>query len=380
MSSEPREPEASEHGSVEVAAPDPAVERVVSGRAWEEFCDTLKASGNLVLEMSDEDDVIDRVEGFRHLARLVRGGLESYLEVGDPRFPLVSGLPNQVKIGSDNPDSTYQSANIDGRYDYRLWGTRGTVHYLGFGAYAGNYGGGAARLGHMGSLDGSDLEVADDGTFEVILSQAEHPGNWIPLRPERGTLVIRQFHLDREAEEPARVRIERIGADDRPEPISAATLAHGLAGTNLFVDGVVRRFTGKVDEWRERPNTLELDAGMGTGAWGDPNQLFRHGYWTLEPGQMLVVSFVPPPCFYWNFQLDNRWMESLDYRFHPVTVNAASAAAEADGTVRIVVADNDPGFGNWISTCGHCHGAMGLRWNQAEYDVQPTCEVLPVPG
>ena len=115
---------------------------------------------------------------------------------------------------------------------------------------------------------------------------------------------------------------------------------------------------------------------MGTGVWGDPNQIFRHGYWCLEPGQALEISFTPPPCFYWNFQLDNLWMESLDYRFHPVTVNARSAVSEPDGSVRIVIADEDPGDGNWMSTCGHHHGAMGLRWNQAEHDVQPDCRVI----
>ena len=350
--------------------------RVLSGEAWVDFCDTLKASGQLVFEYTEADDTQARIEGFRLLSRLVRGGLETYLEAGDPRFPLVHTLPNQVKIGSDNPDSYYQSVSIDGRHDYRLWGTRGTVHYLGFGAYTGNYGAGADRLGHMGSLGGSDLIVDHDRRFEVILSQKEHSGNWIPLQPEMGTLIIRQFHLDRATEEPARLQIERLGADDRPPPLSAATLAKGLAGTNLFVDGVVRRFTGKVYEWMDRPNTLEIDTDMGTGVWGDPNQIFRHGYWCLEPGQALEISFTPPPCFYWNFQLDNLWMESLDYRFHPVTVNARSAVSEPDGSVRIVIADEDPGDGNWMSTCGHHHGAMGLRWNQAEHDVQPDCRVI----
>ena len=91
-----------------------------------------------------------------------------------------------------------------------------------------------------------------------------------------------------------------------------------------------------------------------------------------------MIEFTPPDCFYWNFQVDNRWMESLDYRFLPVTVNKHSARHEDDGSVTIVVAHRDPGFGNWMTTDGHSHGAIGLRWNQAVADVEPTVEVVKV--
>ena len=115
-------------------------DKVVSGRAWSEFCDALKAAGDLVQERSTCD--LDRIEGYRFLSRLARGGLYSSIESGDVRFPLLTTMPDQVKIGSDNPDSLYMSGNIDGRLDYRISGHRGTVHYLSFTAFTGNYGAG----------------------------------------------------------------------------------------------------------------------------------------------------------------------------------------------------------------------------------------------
>ena len=114
------------------------------------------------------------------------------------------------------------------------------------------------------------------------------------------------------------------------------------------------------------------------GAWGDPNQIFRHGVYDLDDGEALLVEFTPPESFYWNFQVDNRWMESLDYRRLPVTVNKRTATYEPDGSVRNVVAAADPGFGNWMSTDGHRFGAIGLRWNQAVEDVEPDVRVIEV--
>jgi len=73
-----------------------------------------------------------------------------------------------------------------------------------------------------------------------------------------------------------------------------------------------------------------------------------------------------PECQTWNFQLDNWWMESLDYRHHTIHVNKHTAHYEADGSVRVVVSHTDPGVPNWIETAGHNMGTMCWRWIGAD--------------
>ena len=47
---------------------------------------------------------------------------------------------------------------------------------------------------------------------------------------------------------------------------------------------------------------------------------------------MLVITAPSvPQCQSWNFQLDNWWMESLDYRYHTIHINKHTARYEADG-------------------------------------------------
>jgi hypothetical protein len=91
---------------------------------------------------------------------------------------------------------------------------------------------------------------------------------------------------------------------------------------------------------------------------------------------VLLVEATPPKCHYWNFQLGNVWAESLDHRFQRVHINSSQAVYRDDGSFELAVAHRDPGRPNWISTAGHEHGTMGLRWVLAESHPEPRTRVV----
>ncbi|HEY7776280.1 MAG TPA: hypothetical protein VIC02_07035, partial [Kineobactrum sp.] len=64
-----------------------AAARVLDGSAWADFCDALKEAGQLLDAEQAPQDVFNRTEGYRYLSRMLRAGLESFLESGDPLFP-----------------------------------------------------------------------------------------------------------------------------------------------------------------------------------------------------------------------------------------------------------------------------------------------------
>ena len=64
-----------------------AERKVVDGTLWEEFCDALKEAGKIIRSEKAPQDPFNQAEGYRYLARLLRGGLEGFLEYRDPLFP-----------------------------------------------------------------------------------------------------------------------------------------------------------------------------------------------------------------------------------------------------------------------------------------------------
>lgn len=353
--------------------------RVLEGVCWSEFCDRLKRAGEVVLRDGSPRDPLDRAEGYRYLSRLTRVALESFIEFADPLAPVLRRPAHEtVKIGADNPDNYYQSAAIHGEYEYRVWGTRGTIHYLGLGTYAGNYGS-SARSGQTGYLDASQLVIGPDGRFEVILSSKPQPGNWLPMEPDTSSLIVRQTFLDRANETIADLQIERLDAEQVPRPISADFIDRGLASAAAYVEGTASLFANWAEGFAKHRNELrQLDPEIARAAHGDPNICYFHGYWELEPDRALIIEVTPPRCEYWNFQLNNHWMESLDYRHHTIAINHHAAQCAGDGSVRIVVSHRDPGVANWIETAGHRRGTMCLRWIGADEHPVPRARVVRV--
>ncbi|MBB83365.1 MAG: hypothetical protein CL931_06100 [Deltaproteobacteria bacterium] len=352
-----------------------AAARLVDGTTWREFCRALEKAGDTILRESTPADPFNRAEGVRYLTRLLRAALESQVESSDPCFPRFYQLSNRtIKIGNDNPDNTYHNCNVSGAHDYRITGTRGTVPYISFGTKAGTY----EENGEMwptGQLDSSSMEIADDGTFEILVSKEKKPGNWLPMTEETGMIIVRQLFTTRENEEEATYDIECLTRGDADDRLDPARLEDALGRATEFVTSTSNLFTDWMEDYAAHLNALPSDdQERCQRAGGDANIHYLQSYWRLAPDEALLIEADRiPEAGHWNLQISNFWMESLDYRYHRIHVNKHTAHYEPDGSVRIVLAHANPGasFPNWLETCGHDCGGMLFRWIDTEGDHPP---------
>jgi hypothetical protein len=357
-------------------------ERVITGKAWEEFCDNLKLAGASLMYPGAPRDTFNQAEGLRYLTRLTRGGLEAFVEYCDPAFPVLRRMAHEtVKLGADNPDNYYFNAQINGRYNYRLHGKRNTVHYIGFFTQNGNYGT-TGGLAPCGVLEHCGLQLEEDGSFEIFLSKTPTGKNWLKIEDETSMVMVRQTFLNRFTETAAEVTIENLDGFSVPGPVTPAMIDEGLKTASMFVAGASLMFARWANGFQNHTNKLPLfDPAVSNAAGGDTNIIYYHSHWRLSENESLVIEANPPDCDSWNFQLNNYWMESLDYRYFTICINKASAHYEPDGSVRVIVAHRDPGQPNWINTCGHNEGTMLWRWYRVAdgcEPLEPSCRVVTI--
>ena len=359
---------------------DLAAQRVVSGESWNEFCDTLKAAGAAMSFPGTPRDPFNQAEGYRYLSRLARAGLTAFIEHADTNAPVLHRVVDETtKLGADNPDNFYQTAALDGTYEYKIIGQRNTIAYLSFGTQSGNYGQGRG-LPPTGHIESNQIETDEDGCFELLVSRKPQSGNWLPMTSETGTLVVRQTFLDRDVETPADLRIERINCPEderRPSAWTARKLDEGLKNAGALTAGAPLLFAKWARDFKKHSNQLPMfDPQVSLAAGGDPNITYYHSHWEIAQDEALVIEVMPPECEHWNFQLNNYWMESLDYRYHQIHTNKHLARLEDDDSVRLVVAHENPGLPNWLETAGHTSGTMCFRWVRAKEHPQPRTRLV----
>ncbi|HQR04399.1 MAG: DUF1214 domain-containing protein [Proteobacteria bacterium] len=340
-------------------------ESILSGRLWEEYCDTLKRAGKQLLRPETPKTALDQAEGMRYLSRLIRAGLEMMVEGADADYPVfVVPSHETIKIGADNPDNYYQTARISGQHEYRIRGQRGTVPTLNFATKKGGFEKAGSTLEGTGLLNATEMSVAPDGSFEIILSTRKPAsGNWLPMEETSHMLLVRQTFNDRRNEKAATLTLERIGEASSPPPLDPARFAASLMAAGLYTERVATLFADWSRDFKSGHfNIIPLgDQKVFQTAGGDPNIQYYHGYWQLEEDEAMVIETTVPPCEFWNFQVDNYWMESLDYRYHRIHVNGHGARLNPDGSVTIVLAHRDPGVPNWLTTAGHRLGTSLFR-------------------
>ena len=190
-----------------------------TNEAWELLCKMLDDMKTVIDEDAESDR--ERLEGLRVLGRATALALELNLEVDAdaPRF-LSMNTPGRF-VGGPNPDGEYYLSMIDGGRAYRVRGQRGTTAYLGFQVLAGT---GLTPRRMATYLSDSDLDLGSDGVFSFVMAateptSAELGGDpWIEIPEDSSSLVVREYFTDREADEPARLRIEPLEAPSPPTP------------------------------------------------------------------------------------------------------------------------------------------------------------------
>ncbi len=361
---------------------DVQVQRVVTGKAWEDFCDQLKLAGNVLKYPGTPQDPFQQSEGLRYLSRLTRAGLEAFVEFNDPSFPVFKRMVHEtVKMGADNPDNYYFNAQISGEYEYKITGKRNTVHYIGFFTQNGNYGT-TGGLASCGVLQGAGLDLEQNGSFEIILSKSQKGKNWLKIEEDTSIVMVRQTFLHRYKEMPAELHIENLNGKKAPDPISPQAMEEGLKNASMFIAGAPLLFARWAKNFQKHTNKLpQFDPNTSNAAGGDADIIYYHSHWKLHKNEALVITVKPPECDTWNFQLNNYWMESLDYQYFNICINKGGAEYLEDRSVKVIVAHEDPGLPNWIETCGHIEGTMCWRWYrivEGEKPIEPQCEVVNV--
>lgn len=375
--------------------------RLHDGRAWDDFCDTLKAAGRIALRETPDGNGQDRVEGFRYIVRMIlMASFRAIERVTPGRTPQRIGIippPLSGGIGVQSPNQDHIVQPVDARYRYRITGTAGDV-YTHLSAWSppipenvGAFSCGIDAESHLETFNPnmartphtSELAAfaAEDGTVDFVLSvdPPDDGSAWMSMAPTTRELMGRVVYDDRTAQAKPRLTIQCLDEHERPHTPTPEDMATRLAVAGQLVLGLQSDYAGWTRDLLTRENDTEFTREWYERIGGSPDDRhFEFGYWRVPEGMALVVDFDEPTTQHWNFQLCNHWMENLaNYATGEGYIDKENAIREGNH-VRVVVAHADPGVPNWIEPVTHDHGVMGLRFVHPGSEPQVTSQLVPV--
>lgn len=369
----------------------------LSAKAWKEFITKLDEAGSNILNELGAVNARERAEGFRYLTRLISIGLDIHLEHADATHPTFTRIITDTrKFIGDNPDTEYDYVTLDGSCEYRIWGSRGISTYLAFCTYGKD----AEGIPTIGSnVSDADITFNEDGNFELFLSaeNTRNAGNWQQINKETTHMLVRQYFTGDRSDR-GTYQIEALTPAEPPVPYSEEKLMLQLSKIGDFVketsemSAALSIFAalnsvsseqlgeGEIHETfevaggelvkDERPSVEELagkiDPKAIAGHMPTPDIQYSGAWWELKPDEVVVIEGKPINSRYWSIQVFNRWLESPDYRYSKVDINSTEVTYEDDGSFIVVLAPEDKGFKNWISTDGFIAGQVCFRSLMAE--------------
>lgn len=366
-----------------VGAASPEPERAVD--EWRAFAEMLAPIGERAAQrLPDPHDPRLRLELYREMMSLLSVGYWSLL-YQDPDLP--DFVPFWYNYGAPNPDDLYTSTPIRGDAAYRISGTRGSTRIVTFSIGSGQFfvRGIGDRMGpNLAEYDLDELELSEDGSFEVVLSPERpegHQGNWWQLGPEATNILVRQRSYDWRNEVAGRLAIQRIDA-----PVVRSRPTPEQLGQNL------RQLVEWTESWakwsiefanRSRRlgfvNKAEINGLHDVGGYAI--QKYAMGTWDLQPGEALIYETeVPEEARYWALQLVDEAYATLDHMNlgRQCSLNGHSARLDGDGRFRAVICAEDPGVPNWLDTAGYERGGIFGRLQRCSSYPEPTVTKVEV--
>ena len=331
--------------------------------------DAIAEAERLVREAPHIETEADLLEGLQYLA----GGIAACTHLAfdyDRDHPfLQSGTGPFTKMGLDNPDTLYFGTRVQAGREYLVTGTRGTTTDLSFQLLGGEYTDDNVPDSET-AFDDRQLDIGANGDYEWRFTPAAN-----------AQLVIREVYNDWSAQR-GKVAIARADtAGTAPPP-----LTNELIEKRFAVAG--KQLVQRIKTWLQFPQWFYMNIPVNTMVaprltpGGLATQYSSAGHFELTPDQALVITLPATDAPYLGFQLGSLWYVSLDYINHQTSLNGTQAQVDADGKIRIVVADRNPGVTNWVETLGHRKGFLQFRWQRISRQLTeadgPTVEVVGI--
>ncbi len=346
-----------------------------TGAAFRELLEFLMEADKTFLNPDKGMDRTGIADGYRHLAHLLSYGFDCYLE-SDPLRPVFIPMAQpSKKILGDNTDSVYRFTQINGDRPYRIAGRRGNDCYFSITVYGGKPDGEWSDRVAL-TLNHRDIAFGDDGSFTLVLTPDPKGEGEYTLDEDSVCVITREYFWDPDQAEPAELHITSMKEEPAPGPPTDEDLARRFRAVTTFLKETLLLLPMPVTY-----NTNSLGEPFGFGenqrGWGTPDNVYSLGTFDLADDEALEITFTSPGCAYWGIQTWNFYMQSLDYRYHQVSINASRAVPEEDGSYRVLVSKSETGAKNRVSTAGYNKGMVFCRWLLADViPEQPKCRVV----
>ena len=331
----------------------------LTAAVFHELLDELRALEDRLFLPDVPLDELSVLEGYKWIFSILAVGLDAHVWADPARPRFVDIVGPYRKWGGDNADAFYQYAPIDPDRTYVVTGAQGRRRLPVAHRVRRTRRTGATPSASSGTVNDRALDIADDGTFSVVLSPDPTTGPGSSSSPTRC------------APSPATTwptRSEgagRSGTSKRVDPPATrreddADLARRFRAARHLG---ARPGRASSPSRSASPNTVDepYRVPSQTFGWAAGDAAYAMGSYELGEDEALVIEGRSPACAFWNVCLWNQFLHTYDYAYERVTLNGDQVVYEPDGSWRLVVAPRDPGHPNWISTAGHSRGRIWFR-------------------